>query len=312
MTSELTTTAPLTVFVTGATTIVGRALTRMLAAHGHKVIGTASTAEEGLALRADGVLAAYPDLYRAGELRSAIAGTGAQVLVHLAPQAANHPPQAPAHWDLRIAEQAQAVAQAAAEAGIEFIVGTSYVFADTPAGEHGADAKPFLKAVRTAEKALLNGTVPACVLRFGTLYGADSPELASLFSALRLGRPIHPGSAHKTHWLYASDAAAAIMAALTVRPAGQILSIADDNPASPIEFLGYFASSQGLNAPAAAPRFSLRSPFGKVQSALMHMHAEAVPPEGRDVLGWKPAFPSYKHGIDDLLITWRASEAVQA
>lgn len=312
MTSEITTTAPLTVFVTGATTPVGRALSRMLAAHGHKVIGTATGAAEGLALRADGVMPAYPDLYRAGEVRSAIAGTGAKLLIHCAPQAANHPPQVAQHWDLRINELADSVAQAAADAGVEFIVGTSYVFADTPAGEHGADAKPFLKAVRAAEKTLLGGSVPACVLRFGTIYGPDSAELAGLVHTLRMGRMVHPGSAHKTHWVQASDAAAAIVAALQARPAGQTLSITDDQAASPIDFLGYFASVQGFTAPSSAPRFMLRNPFDKVQSALMHMHAEAVAPEGREVLGWKPAFPTYKQGIDDLLITWRAAEAAQA
>ncbi len=305
MTDEIVSSESFTVFITGVITPVGQALTHLLKAQGHNVIGTVSSSRQAEELRAIGGTPAYPDLYRAGELRSVIAGTGAKIVVNLAPQAPNHPPQIDANWDLQIAEAASALAQASAEAGVEYLVHTSYAFADGQTGEESAEARPFLKAVRAAERAVLESPVPSCVLRFGTVYGAESPELLQLIATIKAGRAVHPGFAHKTHWLYATDAAEAINAALHTRPAVETLTVTDDHPASAVEFLQYFCQTQGLLTPDK-PRIAVRRPFSKLHEALQHLHYEAGNAAAKEELNWSPRFADYKQGIDDLLISWRA------
>lgn len=307
MTAEITSVQPMTVFITGAMTSVGQALIRKLVSAGHSAIGVAGSASEGNHLRALGATPAYPDLYRAGELRSAIQGTLAKVIVNLAPQTANDVPQINAEWDARLGEAAAALAQAAAQAGAEYLVHTSYAFADAQADEHSAAARPILKAVRAAERAALAGAVPACVLRLGTVYGAQSAGLQALAKGLRSGRMLHPGSQDERAWVYATDAAAAIEAALIERPAGSTLSVTDGVLASPVQFLQYFAEAQGLAAPARPPMFMPRSPFSAAHAAITHLHA--APASAGEGLHWQPRFASYRQGIDDLLISWRAAEA---
>jgi nucleoside-diphosphate-sugar epimerase len=308
MTAEITPVQTMTVFITGAMTTVGQALIRRLASAGHHVYGVADSASEGNYLRALGATPAYPDLYRAGELRSAIQGTQAKCIVNLAPQAANDVPQVNADWDARLGEAAAALAQAAAQAGAEYLVHTSYAFADAQADEHSAAARPVLKAVRAAERAALAGPVPASVLRLGTVYGAESAALQALAKALRAGRMIHPGSHEARAWVYAADAAAAIEAALIERPAGKTISVTDGALASPVQFLQYFAEAQGLAAPARPPLFMPRSPFSAAHAAITHLHA--APASAGEGLHWQPRFASFRQGIDDLLISWRAAEAM--
>ncbi|MBE2182465.1 MAG: NAD(P)-dependent oxidoreductase [Anaerolineae bacterium] len=310
MTDEIIASEPLTIFITGAITPTGQALTRLLRAQGHQVTGVVNSSQQADNLRSAGGTPAYPDLYRAGEIRSAIAGTNAKIVVNLEPQVPNHPPQIDADWDLQIAAATSALLEAAEAVGVEYLVHTSYAFADAHAGEGSEEARPFLKAVRAAEHAVQESPVPACVLRFGTLYGAESPDLMTLFDTIKAGRSVHPGFPHPTHWLYAADAAAAINAAIHARPTKEILTVTDGHPASAVDFIQYFCEAQGLIAPDKPPRFAFRRPFNSLHEAVQHLHYEAGNEVAKEKLGWSPRFTSYKHGIDDLLITWRAMEPV--
>lgn len=303
--TQITTTTPTSVFITGAVSPLGREVTRQLVAAGHQVTGAVSSSADAVKVRADGGLPAYPDLYRAGELRSAIQAASAKVVLNLAPQSANHLPQYPAQIDERLADATAALMDAALEANIEFVVHTSYAFADA----HADDAAALLRWIRAAERAALKGDVPACVLRFGFLYGADSPELGVIRAALKLGRPMRTGS-NDTHanWVYAVDAATAVVLAMLRRPAGAVLNIVDDQPASPAEFLRHFAQSQGFSLSGGLP--FLRGRLSKSQLAIMNLDSHVDNAAAQEQLGWSPRFPSYRQGIDDLLLTWRAQEQV--
>ncbi len=310
MTDEIITPESLTVFITGVITPAGQALTRLLTAQGYQVTGVVNNSRQADAVRSLGAMPAYPDLYRAGEIRSAITGTNAKIVVNLEPQVPNHPPQIDAEWDLQIAEATQALLEAAEDAGVEYLVHTSYAFADAHVGEGAEEARPFLKVARSAEHAVQESPVPACALRFGTLYGAESPDLMTLLDTLKAGRSVHPGFPHPTHWLYAADAAAAINAAIHARPAKETLTVTDGHPSSAVDFIQYFCEAQGLLAPDKPPRFSLRRPFNSLHEALQNLHYEAGNAAAKAELDWSPRFGSYKQGIDDLLITWRAMEPV--
>ena len=131
MPNEITEIAPLNVLVTGATGALGREVTRQLSAAGHHVVGTTNGYENAAIVRADGGIPAYPDLLRAGEIRSIMLASKTDVVINCAPQIANHLPQKPAHWDARLVnEGVAALLEAAQAAEVKFVVHTSYAFAD--------------------------------------------------------------------------------------------------------------------------------------------------------------------------------------
>lgn len=304
--------ASTSVFITGAITGAGRETARLLLAAGHRVTGAVSGSAAGAVLRAEGVLPAYPDLKRAGELRSAIAASEAKVVVHLAPQAANHPPQLGFSYDMNLAEEFERVIEAAKDAGVEYVLFTSYAFVEAETHDEAAEelVRPLQRAVRKAEAAALSGAVPASVLRFGYLYGGHSELLNDLRASLRVGRTAYAGDDRgRSAWLHDADAARAIVAAITVRPVGQTLTVTDDSPASPAAFLRYFAEAQGL---AVSEKISpiARALANKTQLALQQLHYHGSSAEAKAVLGWSPRFSSFQQGLDEVLLAWRASEPI--
>ena len=305
----MTENTPLSVLITGATGALGRAVTRQLKAAGHRITGTTTGYENAALVRADGGIPAYPDLLRAGELRSAMQACKADVVLNLAPQLANHLPQARPNWDTRLLDEgASAVFEAAQAAGVKFVVHTSYAYADADS-EALAD---LLNAVKAGEATALHSAVPACVLRFGFLYGAESPELTAVRDTLLLGKTVDPGSgSSQACWINVPDAARAVILAAQARPAGQTFDIVEDSAASPAEFLGYLASSHGLSAPGHAPRYAAWAQPNKTQVALMGLNPHANSAKAQEALGWQPRFPTYKQGIDDALLSWRAAVEVK-
>jgi nucleoside-diphosphate-sugar epimerase len=225
------------------------------------------------------------------------------VVINAAPQTANHLPQLPADWDTWLINQgASALVQAAQGTAVKFLIHTSYAYAD----EESDTLADFLKAVKAGEKAVLSGSIPACVLRLGFVYGADSPELAAARDLMLKARPLDVGAADaRACWIYAPDAARAAAAALVVRPAGAVLNIVDDHAASPAAFLTYFAQSQGLSVPRPAPRFAVWAQPKPEQVAVMSLSPHATNAEAKDQLGWQPRFTDYHQGIDDALLSWR-------
>lgn len=309
MANEIVQDVSMKVFVTGATTAAGRAVTRQLSAAGHRVFGTTSGGLEGArAVRSDGGIPAYPNLLSAGELRSAIVASEADVVVNLAPQVANHIEFGEDQWDTHLlTEGTAALVEGSTAAGVKFIIHTSYLFA----GGEDEVADSLIDAARTGEQLALGGSVPACVLRFGFIYGAESPELVTLRAKLKLGRPVSSGDPHAhASWIHAADAAAAVVLAAKRQPAGVTLNVMDDHPISATEFLTYFAESQGFSRPSSGSRPNLRTLITGVPAldvSRIHVHADST--ETKSLLGWSPRFKDYHQGIDDLLLTWRAMGA---
>lgn len=293
------------VFVTGGGTSIGRETIRQLAAVGYRVTATATTQKEAQALRALGALPTYPDFNRMGEIRTALRTADAGLIINLSPQIANHAPVSPAAWNERLSQETVALFRAAEEVGIEFIVHTSYAFAGSESQAAGA----VLQSARRAERVALKSSIPACVLRLGYIYGAGSPELIAMRDALRLGRGRSPGSEVAAGWVYESDAARALILALQMRPAGATLTIVDDHPQSPSDFMHYFAETQGLGVPGRVPGFAARLFSSQTQRAVMDIPLAATNADARTTLGWQPRYADTRAGIDELLLTWRADAA---
>ncbi len=315
--TETTANTALSFFITGATGCVGRAITPYLVAQGHRVTGMAWGTAEGDAVRAVGGLPFYADPYRAGEIRSGLAMAEADVLLHLAPQIPNHVPHQKADWNVHaLTEGTAAALQAAQAADVKFFVHTSYAFlygdtggewVDEDAPSHAPGDNLVFQAALEAEQMVLNSGLPACVLRVGYVYGPQCAALADLRNALR--RSVNVGEATAwSNWIYIDDLAHALLQAAVQKEAGVIFNIVDDTPTTPGEFANYFAQSRGLPQPDAGLMGFLNRP-GKEQAALLKNAVKVKNDRAKTRLDWQPKYPSYREGLDQTLLAWRAEEA---
>jgi nucleoside-diphosphate-sugar epimerase len=311
MTSEITTVQ--NIFITGLHTTLGKALALKLRADGHQVAGTVQSSQQAAHFRAWGITPAYPDLTRAGELRSAIHGTGATLLVNCAAQAPNHVPQVNADWGLPLAKYAEALSEAAAEVKAEFVVHTSFPFAGGHLTDELEGAERVMDEAQAAETIALMSPVPAAVLRMGILYGPADEALQSLHDSLRGGRVRDAGEDEvKSSWIYAPDAANAVAATLNVRPAGATLDIVDDRPITPAAFVRLFAELQAVGAPGNLPGFVRRAMRPDVQRLITQIETHPSNAAARERLDWTPRHSNAQSGLEDLLLVWRAKMDVRA
>ncbi len=177
------------VFLAGATGVIGRRLTPLLIAAGHRVTGTTRSADKVAALKAQGAQAVVVDVFDRGALRDAVAAARPEVVIHQLtdlPQVFDPQRRGEAlvrNARLRIEGTANLVAAALA-AGARRLISQSiaFIYADGP--EPHAESDPLAPAegddlnaltargVRALEQATLNTPgIDGIVLRYGRLYG---------------------------------------------------------------------------------------------------------------------------------------------
>ncbi len=197
----------------------------------------------------------------------------------------------------------------AREEGASMFVHASFAFVH--AIERGAiltdPLSAAVDAILECEALAMSGPVPACVVRLGYLYGPASADLRAYRTAFRLGRPYWSGprKARQYH-LHQFDAASALLAAARPSNAGQILYATDGHPISFMQLMDAFAHRVGRRSPLHLPPYSKL--LAKVIIREEHMQQAALPmPPGAltpRVPYWKPRFPDYRKGLDQVVATW--------
>ena len=160
------------------------------------------------------------------------------------------------------------------------------------------------QTILECEELILAGPVAACVVRLGYLYGPQSQDLRAYRKAFRLGRPYWAGprSAGQFH-LHHDDAVGALIAAATPRNAGRTLYATGGPPVSFRQFMDDFARRCGTRFPLhvphiAAPLFKRVVREEHMQQVALAMPARAPSPR---VPGWKPLWPDYRKGLDQVI-----------
>jgi nucleoside-diphosphate-sugar epimerase len=184
-------------------------------------------------------------------------------------------------------------------------------FAFVHAVERGASLTDPLSsavsAILECEALALSGPVPACVVRLGYLYGPESADLRAYRTAFHLGRPYWSGprKARQYH-LHQFDAASALLAAARPLNAGKIIYATDGHAISFMRLMDAFAHRVGRRSPLHLP--SCSKLLAKVIIREEHMQQAALPmPPGAltpRVPRWKPRFPDYRNGLDQVIGTW--------
>ncbi len=317
--NEMTERTPLTVFLTGASSGLGKAVAEALVKAGHKIFGLVDTTQAAHDLRALGGVAVYADLQRASELQSVMQMAKADVVVNAQPQLFNDVPFLRVEFDgVAYVAQSKALAQASRAVGVKFIVHLSFAWAY--GDQHGAVVdetyKPnksedaIVKAAIDAENAFLKGDVPAAVLRLGFVYGSHSMALASLLKTLRRGR-FAPVNEAPVNWVHEDDAAEAVRRVVEAMPKGEIFNVTDDTPVSTLDFVAEVAQAIGLQAPGKGLQFLARMGLGDFTPHVAKLPVMCSNTKIKEALGWRPVYPTQKGGIEHALLLWRAAEAAQ-
>lgn len=199
--------------------------------------------------------------------------------------------------------------RAAREEGAPLLVHASFAFVHAVEQGECVDEplRSLVGTIRECEALALSGPVPACVVRLGYLYGPQSADLRAYRDAFRLGRPYWSGPRRTLqYYLHQFDAAAALLAAAKPRNAGRILYATDGLAVPFMKLMDAFARRVGRKTPLHLPWYS--KPLARMIIRPEHMQQAALPmpleaPAPR-VPGWKPKFPDYRKGLDQVIEDW--------
>lgn len=307
------------VFVAGANGAVGRRLLPMLVARGHEVTGTTRSEASTAAIRTMGAEPVVVDGLDALGLGEAVARARPDAIIHEM-TALSGPPDF-RHFDHWFAltnrlrtEGTEHLLAAASASGVKRFVAQSFTgwtnvrtgswikTEDDPLDAHPVKSQAeTLEAIRFLESAVLDAPLEGIVVRYGGLYGPGaSEELVGL-----LHRRMFPiigdggGVMSSTH---VDDAAGGTLAALESGRPG-IYNIVDDDPTAFREFVPAIAAAIGAPRPLRIPAWFGRLLAGEAVVAMMTMNRGASSAKARQVLGWRPIWPSWRDGFRDGLDT---------
>jgi nucleoside-diphosphate-sugar epimerase len=169
-----------------------------------------------------------------------------------------------------------------------------------------------LRAAIEAEDTVLKSGLPACILRAGFVYGPYGEGNITLRDAIQQGKPLVVNEGHRyANWICAPDLASAAILAAHRQPAGEIFNVVDDAPLPPAQFLDHFAAAFGVHKAARIPTgripgFPARQTTSAMQRILWDMSVRAKNDKAKAQLGWSPRYPTYREGIEQTLLAWRA------
>lgn len=312
---------PLRVFLTGGDSRVGLAFIRRVVQQGANVVAATPNGTDGaVKIRAAGGLPVYPDLTRAGEIRSVMQMSRADVVVHLTGLALNGSAQIkqPYADDAQHLEAATSnLAQVAGQLGVQRLIyaGPAFHYGDTGSDPISEDAplhtdNAFTQSLAQAEAAVLDGGLPGVALRCGVLYGAHSTSIDALVNAVRKSRNLPNGSG-VVSWLHAADLVNALVALLHADDDGlaTVYNVAGDDAHTYHAFTQALAQAMGVDAPGTMHNIMEQFRVGEVQRALLDQSTVLDTSKLREALEWQPQFASVNAGLEHMLFQWRADEA---
>lgn len=316
----------LNIFVTGADRGVARVTVRALRKQGYNVIGSTRRGAKGAErIREDGALPVYPDMSRAGEIRSALQFCKADIIIHLEPQQLNGVPLVNLDWRsgaASLAAETDALVTAAGQAGIKRLIFAGAGFAYGSQDAHLIDeATPLARenalqrALADAEAAVLDGGIAAYALRAGFVYGSQAWATRALHDALRMGKGVLSG-AGVSSWLHEEDLAQALVKLVALELSDEearatVYNIGGEEQAAPDQFADAFGAAVGIGTPSRVNPLLRLLRDDAVQNALLNDAKPLKTAKVREELSWLPQFGALRAGIERTLLLWRAEGADQ-
>jgi 2-alkyl-3-oxoalkanoate reductase len=313
------------VFVAGATGVLGRALVPQLVVRGHEVVGMTRTPSKQDELRALGARPVVADALDPDAVAQAVASVEPEVIVHeltalsgkLSVRFIRHPERSAASImtnrlrtegtnHLLAAGRAvgarRFVAQSIAAFGFGRPGGPLQTEADPLDPDPPAAMRPGLEAIVHLERAVTAiEWGEGLVLRYGAFYGPGTgfslaPD-AQMTRPIRKRRfPLVGDGGGVWSFVHIEDAAAATVAAVEGGRPG-VYNVVDDEPAPVREWLPVLARALGAKPPRRIPRSLARLAAGEMATVMMTEVQGASNEKAKRGLGWKPRYPSWRHGF---------------
>ena len=295
------------IFVTGATGVIGRRALPLLAADGHVVTAFGRSPEKRASIERAGARAVEVDLFDPAGVREAVAEH--EVIVNLATHIPLGPRMfLPGAWrenDRIRREGSRILVDAAIAVGARRFVQESFAPMYADGGEGWIDERSQLRPARynrsavdaeiSADRATQAG-LAGVVLRFGAFYGPDSSQLRDMIRIVRGGWSPLPGPPEGfVSPVSHDDAAGAVVAALEL-PAG-VYNVTDDEPVRRRELVDVLARVLGVREPRFAPAWLARmgGSLGELLSRSLRISNRKL----RAASGWAPAWPSVREGLPE-------------
>ena len=163
----------------------------------------------------------------------------------------------------------------------------SWIDEESPAEPTGERQRLLVEGEQLVLNAARESGFPGVVLRLGGLYGPDRSPIEWCREPAWRTRLARGNREAYMNWVHADDAAAAtVLAAEASRP-GEIYVIVDDEPTPRGDFYR-FACERGGSPPLELPSDPAR------------LAKRCSNRKARDELGFAPAYPSYREGLETL------------
>jgi 2-alkyl-3-oxoalkanoate reductase len=297
------------VFVAGATGVLGRQVVRELLDRGHAVTGLARRPENERLLRALGAAPAAGDLFDAGSLARAAAGT--EVVMHLATATPSGPRQRLRDWKLndRIrTEGTAALLEASRRVGARCYIQQSTALVHGSAGDAWVDENSPRVPHRVFDSAVaMEGLVchagrehglATVILRGGMLYHRDASSTRQMLAGIRSGSlPVVGMGDSFRSLVHVADMARACVIAAETRPAGEAFLVVDDEPVRVRDLFTHLARLSGGPKPRYLLPIAARLLMGALAVDLAMVSLRCRNAKIKRHLGWAPEFPSYREGF---------------
>jgi nucleoside-diphosphate-sugar epimerase len=301
------------VFVAGGTGVVGRRLVPQLAARGHEVTATTSSAAKLDMLARLGAKAVVMDGLDAMSVGEAVAAARPEAIVHEMTAIAGKPDMK--HMDRWFAttnrlrtEGTDHLLAAAEAAGVPHVVAQSYASwngireggwvkteEDPLDLEKGTPAHAAMEAVGHVEDVV--GAAGGAVLRYGALYGPGATD-DQVALVRKRQYPLVGSGAGYSSWVHLDDAASATVLAVEQKAKG-VFNIVDDEPAPAREWLPYLAACAGAKPPMRVPSWLARLLAGEAAVVMMTEGRGFANAKAKKVLGWQLRYPSWRQGFKE-------------
>ena len=309
---------PLNIFIAGADHAAGLAAAKLAVKAGHNVVGTSATGTDGAMLIRDvGALPVYPDMTRAGEIRSAMSMSKADIVINCLAQNILGMPLADTDYETEaqnFATATQALVSVAGQLGVKrFIhISPAFIYGDTKDAateenltHHG---NAVMDAAVDAEAAVRDGAIPTYIVRSGFIYGAKSAASKAVADKLRKGGFFPKGNG-KVSYIYEDDLAAVAFALVEAEDAPNTLNVADNEPTTHSAFLNKLGALIGVGEPTGLPSFAVNWRTNELQREMLELNAPVDANKVKDLFGWSPEYATQEAGIERMLLVWRAVDA---
>ncbi|GAA4289182.1 NAD-dependent epimerase/dehydratase family protein [Actinomadura luteofluorescens] len=305
------------VLVAGATGAIGRELLPRLIESGHEVFAMVrgeSGMSEATRMGAEPVVA---DALDRAQVEAAVRQAAPEVIVHqltaIGHVDTRHFERTFAATDRLRTEGTDNLLAAARAVGVRrFVVQSNGAFTyDRTGGPVKSEDDPLdrspiaqmtsmIAAIGHLEKAVLDaGWTEGIVLRYGAFYGPGTSMApgSEQFEMIRKRRfPIVGDGGGVWSFVHIADAAEATLAAVENGGRG-VYNIVDDDPAPVSQWLPELAAMLGARKPMRVPRFVGRLAAGEAGVVLMTELRGASNAKAKRELGWHPAHPSWRQGL---------------